>query len=235
MDPSIGVSIAQIILIAPKSIAIGIVQATTIFAIGERRDICPNWNITIGSEKANAERVRIKASLIARNWGRKKNIRLKKSCVYIIHIIAKKLSWKLISYSKISGEYNTIHTAVNESNVSGLTLCHCSKKRYATIHMMAARTTGAHNPTNTVKSIILPITKIARKIGGIQPKIRVTNITQIVILKPLTAIKCVSHELLKSSCRSFGIFSLAQRSIPPRNIASLPGYKESIIDKNLCL
>ena len=63
------------------SIARGMVQVTAILAIGAKRETCPNWNIMIGIEKLKAESVSIRASWIAKVWGTKKNIFLKKSCV----------------------------------------------------------------------------------------------------------------------------------------------------------
>ena len=45
-----------------KSIANGILQATSIFAIGASKDTCQKLNIIIGTVKANAESVRTKLS-----------------------------------------------------------------------------------------------------------------------------------------------------------------------------
>jgi hypothetical protein len=68
------------------------------------------------------------------------------------------------------------------------------------------------------------VTKITLKNTGKNfTKYRVKNI-KIVILNPLTAIRWVSHELLKSLCISFGIFSLAHKRIHASNSASFWGY-----------
>ena len=53
------------------SIAIGIVQATAIFAIGDSRDNCQKLNIIIGKVKERAERVKINASFIDKKLGKK--------------------------------------------------------------------------------------------------------------------------------------------------------------------
>ena len=57
-----------------KSIASGIVQVTAILANGASKDNCQKLNIITGREKASAESVNTKASLIASVSGRKKNI-----------------------------------------------------------------------------------------------------------------------------------------------------------------
>jgi hypothetical protein len=59
---------------AHQSIARGIVQVTAIFASGDRREICPNWNIITGREKLKALRVKTNASLIAKVLGSQENI-----------------------------------------------------------------------------------------------------------------------------------------------------------------
>lgn len=52
---------------------------------------------------------------------------------------------------------------------------------------------------------------------------KLKKIIKIVILKPETAIKCVSQELLKFSFNSSGSSSLAQSKIHHRKIASFSG------------
>jgi hypothetical protein len=64
-----------------KSIANGILQATSILAIGARIDTCPKLNIIIGIVNTKADSVRTKLSWIANFFGRKKNIFLKNHCV----------------------------------------------------------------------------------------------------------------------------------------------------------
>jgi hypothetical protein len=73
---------------------------------------------------------------------------------------------------------------------------------YHNIHIIAALTTGAPNHTNIEKQTILRLTNITLKTGGRNQNKKVINITQRVILNQLTAMKCVSPELLKSSFNS---------------------------------
>ena len=89
--------------------------------------------------------------------------------------------------------------------------------------MIAARTTGAQSQTKREKISTKLATDMIRKVGGRNQKRKVTNKIHSVILKPLTAMKCVNQELLKSSWRSRGIFSRAHNKIPPKNIASCSG------------
>ena len=60
-------------------------------------DNWPKLNIIIGSAKVIADKVNTKASLIAKKFGRKKNILLKNFWVYNIPNTAKKDKCKLIS------------------------------------------------------------------------------------------------------------------------------------------
>jgi hypothetical protein len=119
--------------------------------------------------------------------------------------------------------------------VIALLVFHDCKNIYQSTHIIAALTTGAQSHTNTENAIILKLTTITLSVEGRNPNKKVINITHRVILNPLTAIKWVRPELLKSSLRSFGIFSLAQNKIPQRNIASCCGNIFSILDNNLCL
>jgi len=82
---------------APQSIIRGIVQATSILAIGVRSETCPNWKKSTGKSQAKAEKVRTQASLRERKFGRKANIFLKYSWVKSIPSTARKLSCKLTS------------------------------------------------------------------------------------------------------------------------------------------
>ena len=55
----------------PHNIARGIVQVTAILAKGDKSDNCQKLNKIIGKAKLIADRVKIKASLIAKKSGRK--------------------------------------------------------------------------------------------------------------------------------------------------------------------
>ena len=90
--------------------------------------------------------------------------------------------------------------------------------------MIAALITGAVSQTISTKNIINPhMANICIRLGKYFTKNH-TNIINIVILNQLTAIKCVSHELLKSSLISSDKLSRAHNNIPQRNIASFFGY-----------
>jgi len=133
------------------------------------------------------------------------------------------------------GENIVIIQAVNKSKVIFRTFAPLCSTMYQIIHIIAALTTGAHNHTKYVKATILIITPILLTIGGKNEKRKLIKIIHSVILNPLTAIKCVRPELLKSSFKSLGIFSRAQNKIPQRKIASVCGYLLSIILSNFCL
>jgi hypothetical protein len=94
---------------------------------------------------------------------------------------------------------------------------------YQRIHIIAALITGAVSHTiNTKKKRKQLISMICINLGKYCIKNQ-KNIINIVILKPLTAIKCVSHELLKSCFISSLRLSLAHNKIPQRNMASFFG------------
>ena len=76
------------------------------------------------------------------------------------------------------------------------------RNMYHKIPIIAALTTGAQSHTKIEKAVIVSVTVITLAHAGRKPNKNVTNITQSVILKPLTAMKCVRPELLKSSFRS---------------------------------
>lgn len=106
---------------------------------------------------------------------------------------------------------------------------------YPKTHIIPALTTGAPNPTKITKKLIPTIIKRSlRKWGALETK-KLKNTISILILKPLTAIRCVSQELLKFSSSSFGISSLAQKRIPARNIRSSDGYSFVSISIAFCL
>ena len=128
-----------------------------------------------------------------------------------------------------------MHTAVNTKSTIALELFPDCKKIYHKIHIIAALTTGAPSPTKTENEAILTLTAMTLSAGGKNQNIKVIKITQRVILNQLTAIKCVRPELLKSSLSSAGIFSLAPKRIPPKNIASFFGNILSILDRSFCL
>ena len=107
--------------------------------------------------------------------------------------------------------------------------------RYPIYHIIHALITGAPNHTNKQNTrienhnIILRIQKGKNLIKYQRKTIK------IVILKPLTANKWVSHDLLKSVLKSLGMFSLAQSNIQPRNIFSSHGYIFPIFASNFFL
>lgn len=107
---------------------------------------------------------------------------------------------------------------------------HDTRTIYQIIPIIAARTTGGESHTSMVKLTIEVIIHKLRSQMGKYENIYPKNTTKIVILKPLTAIKCVSPELLKSSFISGGIFSLAPSNIPHKNIRSSCVYKVSRIE-----
>ena len=54
-----------------NNIAKGIAHQTSIFAIGDKTEICPKLNITIGIVKEKADKVKTKLSFIANLEGKK--------------------------------------------------------------------------------------------------------------------------------------------------------------------
>jgi hypothetical protein len=101
---------------------------------------------------------------------------------------------------------------------------HESKTIYQSSHIIAALITGAVSQTmNTKNTINHHIINICIILGKYFTKNHI-KIINIVILNQLTAIKCVSHELLKSSLISSDKLSRAHNNIPQRNIASFFGY-----------
>ena len=60
--------------IKPNNIAIGIVQVTAILANGDNIDICPKFKNIIGKVKTIADKVRVKAVLISKKFGRKSKV-----------------------------------------------------------------------------------------------------------------------------------------------------------------
>jgi hypothetical protein len=120
--------------------------------------------------------------------------------------------------------------AVKTMRVKVLLAFHDWRKIYHNIPIIAALTTGAQSHTKNEKAMILKITsRLLIYTGKNQNKYEI-NIIQSVMLNQLTAMKCVSHELLKSSFNSAGIFSLAQNNIPHKNIDSRAGNILPILD-----
>jgi hypothetical protein len=82
-----------------------------------------------------------------------------------------------------------IATHVKARSVTALDLFPDCKKIYQRIHIIAALTTGAQSHTNIEKATILKLTVSTLRNGGKNQNKNVMNITQSVILNPLTAIK----------------------------------------------
>ena len=113
-----------------------------------------------------------------------------------------------------------MQTAVKTRSVIFFIVSDCCRKKYHTIPIIAARTTGAQSQTKIEKVTIQILTADILIHFGRKPNKKVMKSIQRVILKPLTAIKCVKPELLKSCFKSAEIFSRAQNKIPPRSTAS---------------
>jgi len=101
---------------------------------------------------------------------------------------------------------------------------HVCKKRYPSIPVIPALTTGAPNQTNATKNTIPAITRGIRIIHGSFETKNPKKTIRIEILNPLTAMRCVSQELLKFVLSSSGMSSLAPKSIPPKKTLSFSGY-----------
>gem|GEM_PF-4324346 len=109
-----------------------------------------------------------------------------------------------------------------------------TKSIYHILPIIPARTTGTLSiHTNITKHTIQSIMIHILTSGGRKEKINPKKIISIVILKPLTATRCVNPEREKFLDNSSFISSLAPMRIPHKNTASFFGYNENIFSRRV--